>query len=228
MSSDVRATAFPDTSSDDHEGALHRIGIMGGTFDPVHIAHLACAEEAYKAFDLDLVLFIPAGNPSFKQGQVHASAEDRFLMVELACASNPHFEVSRMEMDREGVTYTVDTLIALHEQYPDAELFFITGADAIDTIGSWYRADALAELATYIAMPRPGYALDPVDSRRQPGITPFRVEYLDVPLLDISSTMVRERIAAGQPVRYLVPGPVYAYISAKGLYARNREGDVSV
>lgn len=242
---------------------LKRIGIMGGTFDPVHMGHMVCAEEAYRVFSLDVVFFIPTGNPSFKQGMVSASSADRLRMVELAIASNPYFVASRMEVDREGVTYTLDTLKELHRIYPNSELFFIAGADAISSISSWYGADELSRLATYVAARRPGYMLkteewevsehdlDEQDIDKQataapytPGQEPvgqdssrhgsdgnhsaFHIEYLDVPQIGVSSTMLRNRVAAGKSVRYLIPGPAYTYLMNKGLYLPDSKGDVRI
>ncbi|MGN0035037.1 MAG: nicotinate-nucleotide adenylyltransferase [Coriobacteriales bacterium] len=208
----------PEVSSEDArlEG-MRRVGVMGGTFDPVHIAHLACAEAVFEACALDAVLFMPAGNPSFKQGSVFASAKDRLAMVRLATASNPHFLVSDREVARDGVTYTVDTLHELHAAHPGLELFFICGADSAATLGSWYGADELSRLATFVAVSRPRYDLG--DAANTPAASGFTVVPVEAPGLEVSSTDIRARLRQGRSVRYLVPDAVFSYLSEHGLYA---------
>jgi len=188
---------------------MTRLGLMGGTFDPIHNGHLVAAEEARYAFSLDRVMFIPAGRPWQKERHVAAPAE-RFQMTVLATQDNPHFEVSRTEIDREGPTYTVDTLRELRAGRPDDALFFITGADAIREILSWKDPDEALQLATFVAVTRPGYELDRLPSRA--------IEVLEIPALAISSTDIRARVAAGRPIRYLVPDAVAAHIKVRGLY----------
>jgi len=200
-----------------------RLGIMGGTFDPIHFGHLVTAEEALIQFNLDRVLFMPTGSPAFKSGQRITSAEDRYLMTVVATASNPDFDVSRMEVDRPGLTYTVDTLLALRAEYgPGAELFFITGADAVWDIVGWKDADQVASLATFIAATRPGYDLAAARASHDIQATGFRIEYIEVPALAVSSTDLRARVAGRRAIRYLTPEAVSAYIVKHGLY---REGE---
>jgi nicotinate-nucleotide adenylyltransferase len=194
-----------------------RIGIMGGTFDPVHFGHLVTAEEALVQFNLDKVVFMPTGRPVRKTHRHVSSAEDRYLMTVIATASNPDFEVSRLEIDRPGDTYTVDTMLQMREIHgPRAELFFISGADAVREILTWKDADRFAELCTFIAATRPGFDAEPVPISAGPS-TP-RVEAMEVPALAISSSEIRERVAARRPIRYLLPEAVAAYIEKNGLY----------
>ena len=201
-----------------------RIGIMGGTFDPIHHGHLFAAEEARVRFGLERVVFVPCGQPPHKQGKVISAAEHRYLMAALATATNPHFEVSRVEIDREGPSYTIDTLRTFRERlYPGAELFFITGADAILEILTWRDPEAVLREARCIAVARPGHDL----SRLAEAIGPERaaaVELLDQPTLDISSTEIRQRVGDGLPIRYLTPTPVVQYILKEALYARSDAG----
>jgi nicotinate-nucleotide adenylyltransferase len=196
-----------------------RLGIMGGTFDPIHFGHLVTAEEALVQFNLDRVLFMPTGRPALKTHKRVAAAEHRYLMTVIATASNPDFDVSRMEVDRPGTTYTVDTLKAIRDAHgPSTELFFITGADAVWEIIGWKDADAIADLATFIAATRPGYDLDAARQAHMDAATRFRIEYIEVPALSISSTDLRSRVAARRPIRYLAPEAVGAYIEKHQLY----------
>ena len=185
---------------------------MGGTFDPVHHGHLVAASEAAARFDLDEVVFAPTGNPSFKQHQAVSAAEHRYLMTVIATASNPRFTVTRVDLDRAGLTYTVDTLRDLTRERAGADLFFITGADAIEQILGWKDAPELFLMAQFVAVTRPGHVLTVA------GLPPDRVHVLEVPALAISSTDVRARARAGQPVWYLVPDGVVQYIAKHGLY----------
>lgn len=185
---------------------------MGGTFDPIHHGHLVAASEAAAHLDLDEVVFVPTGNPTFKQDQDVTAAEHRYLMTVIATASNPRFTVSRVDVDRAGLTYTVDTLRDLREQRPGAELFFITGADAVAQILAWKDAPALWEMAHFVAVTRPEHRLD------VGGLPANGVTTLEVPALSISSTDCRERVAMGHPVWYLVPDGVVQYIAKYGLY----------
>lgn len=196
-----------------------RLGIMGGTFDPIHFGHLVTAEEALVQFNLDRVIFMPTGTPAFKADQEVSSAEHRYLMTVLATAANPDFDVSRMEVDRPGLTYTVDTLAALRELHgPSAELFFITGADAVWEIVGWKDAEQIAGLATFIAATRPGYDLEQARASHEEAESTFRIEYIEVPALAISSTDLRARVAEKRPIRYLTPESVVAYIQKHDLY----------
>lgn len=190
-----------------------RIGVMGGTFDPVHHGHLVAASEVQARFDLDEVVFVPTGQPWQKSEREVSAAEDRYLMTVIATASNPRFSVSRVDIDRPGPTYTIDTLTDLKVGRPDADLFFITGADALEQILSWRRADDVFDLAHFIGVTRPGYEL--VDTHLPPGV----VSLVEVPAMAISSTAVRARTAAGLPVWYLVPDGVVQYISKRRLYS---------
>ena len=190
-----------------------RIGIMGGTFDPIHHGHLVAASEAQVALDLDEVIFVPTGAPVDKPDV--SDSEHRYLMAVIATASNPRFRVSRVDIDRAGTTYTVDTLKDLHLQFPDADLFFITGADAIAAFFSWKDAEDLTSLAHFVGVSRPGHELS-VGS-----LPSDKVTVLEVPALAISSTDCRARIKRGHAVWYLVPDGVVQYISKHRLYRGN-------
>ena len=193
-----------------------RLGVMGGTFDPIHYGHLVTAEEALVQYSLDGVVFVPTGRPWMKQDRSVSPAEDRYLMTVIATASNPRFQVSRIEIDRDGPTYTVETLRALADEHPDAELYFITGADAMLEIFDWKEPNEALDLAHFIAATRPGYDLARFESR-----TPTRhpnVSVMNVPALAISSTDIRDRVRGTRPIRYLVPEGVKTYIDKAGLY----------
>lgn len=187
-----------------------RIGVMGGTFDPIHHGHLVAASEVAHSFDLDEVVFVPTGQPWQKSNV--SESEHRYLMTVIATASNPQFTVSRVDVDRAGPTYTIDTLRDLKQERPDAELFFITGADAVAQILSWRDHDELWELAHFVAVSRPGHVLS------TDGLPSGNVSQLEVPALSISSTACRERVSGGQPVWYLVPDGVVQYIAKHHLY----------
>jgi nicotinate-nucleotide adenylyltransferase len=190
-----------------------RVGVMGGTFDPIHHGHLVAASEVQSWYDLDEVVFVPTGAPWQKAEREVAAAEDRYLMTVIATASNPRFQVSRVDIDRDGPTYTVDTLRDLRAHYgADTSLFFITGADALAKILSWKDAQDLFDLAHFVAVTRPGYELTddhlPADT----------VTLVRVPALSISSSDCRRRVADGKPVWYLVPDGVVQYIAKRRLY----------
>lgn len=190
---------------------------MGGTFDPIHYGHLVAAEEALVQFSLDRVVFMPTGEPARKTHLKVSSAEHRYLMTVIATASNPDFAVSRLEVDRPGVTYTVDTMLELRASHgPETDLFFITGADAILDILTWKDSARLADACTLIAATRPGYDLSRLST--QPGADAFRIELMEVPALAISSSDIRVRMAARRPVRYLLPEAVATYIRKNRLY----------
>ena len=193
---------------------------MGGTFDPIHLGHLVTADQACVDVGLDEVVFVPAGSPWQKAEDDVTSAEQRYLMTVLATAANPRFSVSRIEIDREGPTYTVETLRALRANLPDTELLFITGADAILNILTWKDAEEAMELASFVAATRPGYDLATL---AQHGLTD-RVTILDVPALAISSSDVRARFAANRPVRYLIPREVEEFARKHGLYGTRGQG----
>jgi nicotinate-nucleotide adenylyltransferase len=189
-----------------------RVGVMGGTFDPIHHGHLVAASEVQTVFDLDEVIFVPTGQPWQKATRRVSPAEHRYLMTVVATASNPRFTVSRVDIDRPGETYTVDTLRDLHAANPDAELYFITGADALAQILSWKDNDELWDLAHFVAVTRPGHQLT------GSGLPRDRVSLLEVPAMAISSTDCRRRVADEQPVWYLVPDGVVQYIAKHRLY----------
>jgi len=192
--------------------APSRVGIMGGTFDPIHHGHLVAASEVAALFDLDEVIFVPTGEPWQKSQRQVSPAEHRYLMTVIATASNPTFWVSRVDIDRAGPTYTIDTIRDIAELRPNAELFFITGADALSQILSWKDAPDALKVAHFVGVTRPGYELTddhlPHDS----------VTLIDVPALAISSSDCRSRVAADRPVWYLVPDGVVQYISKHRLY----------
>lgn len=189
-----------------------RLGVMGGTFDPIHHGHLVAASEVAAQYELDEVVFVPTGAPTFKQDVPVTPAEHRYLMTVIATASNPSFTVSRVDIDRPGLTYTVDTLRDLAAERPEADLYFITGADAIEQILTWKDAEELFARAQFVAVTRPGHQLS-VD-----GLPTDRVSQWEIPALAISSTDVRARARAGKPVWYLVPDGVVQYIAKHGLY----------
>lgn len=187
-----------------------RIGVMGGTFDPIHHGHLVAASEAAVALGLDEVVFVPTGNPGNKK--VISSSEHRYLMTVIATAANPRFTVSRVDIDRPGVTYTIDTLTELSKLRPNSDLFFISGADAIAQILAWKEVDRIWPLAHFVAVTRPGHQL------QLPQVKEARISQLEVPALAISSTDVRDRAAVGKPIWYLVPDGVVQYIAKHKLY----------
>ena len=219
----ISRQSLPELGEDPNR--VYRLGIMGGTFDPIHYGHLVTAEQAREALDLELVLFMPSGNPAFKQDKHVTGAEDRYAMTVLATAANPAFYASRFEIDRPGVTYTVDTLRELRSYYPDnVELFFITGADAILDILLWHDARDIARLATLIAATRPGYDINQACERIEGSGYPFDVRYIEIPALAISSTNIRTRVSEGKSVRYLTSESVIGFIRKNGLYRQGRAG----
>ncbi|RBP99515.1 nicotinate-nucleotide adenylyltransferase [Bifidobacterium xylocopae] len=195
-------------------GRSRRLGIMGGTFDPIHNGHLVAASEVAWVYDLDEVVFVPTGRPVFKLDQQVTNAEDRYLMTVIATASNPKFTVSRVDIDRPGVTYTIDTLRDIHAMRPDCELYFISGADAVAEIMRWKDAGHMWDLAHFVAVSRPGYS----SSLKGLELPAHRVDMIEIPALSISSTDVRRRAARSMPVWYLVPDGVVQYINKHGLY----------
>ena len=201
------------------DGAPKRLGIMGGTFDPIHIGHLAIADQAREAFSLDAVVFIPAGNPVFKRNREVSLGEDRLAMCRLAVKGNPAFDVSPMEVDRGGDTYTVDTLRELRAHYPEnVELFFITGADAVAKICLWRESAAIAGLARFIAVTRPGYELSAATRSALSCGGAFRIDMLEATAIGVSSSDLRERVSHGRTIRYLTMGRVLDYIHVRRLY----------
>jgi nicotinate-nucleotide adenylyltransferase len=188
---------------------------MGGTFDPIHHGHLVAASEVQAWFDLDEVVFVPTGDPWQKSHREVSPAEHRYLMTVIATAANPRFWVSRVDIDREGPTYTIDTLRDLRRERPGDELYFITGADALTDIYTWRDADELYELAQFVGCTRPGYEMDDVALGKIPS---DRVTMVEIPALAISSSDCRERKQRGEPVWYLVPDGVVQYIAKHDLY----------
>jgi len=184
-----------------------RLGIMGGTFDPIHLGHLIAASEAHARFSLDRVLFLPAACPWQKSG--YSDAEDRFLMTSFAAAGHRGFEVSRLEIDRRGPTYTSETLQTLSEHHGDSQLFLILGADAAAGLRTWHEPQRLLELATLLVPGRVG-------AQKIPDDIPH--ETLEMPVIDISSTEIRNRVRAGRPIEFLVPPGVAIHIRTAGLY----------
>ena len=193
---------------------------MGGSFNPIHIAHLILGETACTDFSLDEVLFMPSGVSYMKDTSVMAQKEHRLKMCELACRDNPHFSVSRMEIDREGDTYTVDTLTALHEAEPETEWFFILGADSLFTIERWHRVKEIFALATILAAVRNGMETDALREKAEELHERFgaRVQFLSSPQMEISSTDIRRRIRNGQSVKYFVPDACIDYMKEQRLF----------
>jgi nicotinate-nucleotide adenylyltransferase len=190
---------------------------MGGTFDPIHHGHLVAASEVASRFGLDEVVFVPTGQPWQKADRQVSAAEDRYLMTVIATASNPRFSVSRVDIDRPGMTYTVDTLGDLRaERGDDQDRYFITGADALAQILTWRGVDQLFDLAHFVGCTRPGVELDSPAISQLPA---ERVTLMDVPALAISSTTCRARVQAREPIWYLVPDGIVQYIAKRGLYA---------
>nr|WP_076389708.1 nicotinate-nucleotide adenylyltransferase [Vaginimicrobium propionicum] len=199
----------------------YRLGVMGGTFDPIHHGHLVAGSEVAARFGLDEVVFVPTGIPWQKAGRKVSHAEDRYLMTVIATASNPRFSVSRVDIDRAGNTYTVDTLKDIKkERGDDVELFFITGADALAAILTWRGADELFDLAQFVGVSRPGVDLSKRDISHLPS---DKVTLLEVPALAISSTECRKRVCEGLPLWYLVPDGVVQYVAKRGLYTPSQK-----
>lgn len=200
---------------------IKKLAIMGGTFDPIHIGHLVTAEEVRHEFNVDEVLFVPTGHPPHKSNINMTTCEHRYLMTVLATAANPHFKVSRIEIEREGVTYTIDTIKELKRIYGmDVQLFFITGADAVHKILTWKESEELLQLCDFVAVTRPGYnkkeLLKQVDTLKTQYDT--NIHFLEVPALAISSSDIRRRLSEMKPIKYLVPQEVENYIFKNGLY----------
>ncbi|MEW5785835.1 MAG: nicotinate-nucleotide adenylyltransferase [Bacillota bacterium] len=198
-----------------------KIGIMGGTFDPIHLGHLVSAEEARQQFSLDRVIFVPAGLPPHKEREKVTACEHRYLMTALAVMSNPDFAVSDYEVKKDEPSYTIDTVRYIACREPDgAAIYFITGADAIMEILTWKDYGALLESCTFIAVSRPGYSLErlrEIAAERYPAVLQ-KVHMLEIPALAISSTFIRERAALGKTIKYLIPETVEQYIKKHGLY----------
>ncbi len=197
-----------------------KLGVLGGTFDPIHLAHLVLAERAYEQMGLDQVLWLPAGDPWRKADRAVSPAEHRLAMVRLAIRGNPAFQVCSLELERDGPTYSVDTLAELGQEHPDSELVFLLGWDALEDLPNWREPERLIQLARLAVASRSGEQLTPDKLERLlPGLA-ARVVWIEMPRLDISGTELRRRAAAGASLRYLVPEGVEAYIREQGLYRR--------
>lgn len=201
-------------------GAQRRLGIMGGTFDPIHLGHLACAEQVREDFKLDAIVFIPTGQPVFKRGKHIAPAHERLAMCRAAIADNPYFDASAIEINREGDTYTIDTLRLLRNHYPNnVELYFIAGTDAIATVSKWKDFEEMGKLARFVGVERPGYELTPEQRatirESAPGID---ISFLTIEALAISSSELRNRLESGRSIRYLTPQLVVDHVMEHKLY----------
>lgn len=217
------AATDPGPLASHRPGRPWRLGVMGGTFDPIHHGHLVAGSEVSARFNLDEVVFVPTGTPWQKRNRRVSPAEDRYLMTVIATASNPKFSVSRVDIERGGDTYTVDTLRDLHAQRgPATQLFFITGADALASILTWRGAEELFDLAHFVGCSRPGVPLVQDDVAHLPH---DKVTLLEIPALAISSTDCRERVAAGLPIWYLVPDGIVQHINKRGLYREDAPTD---
>jgi nicotinate-nucleotide adenylyltransferase len=196
-----------------------RLGLLGGTFNPPHVGHLVCAQEAHVALGLDRVILVPVHAPPHKAAEADPGVEHRIAMCRAAVAADPRFDVSRLEADRPGPSYTVDTLRTLHAETPEDELIFIVGGDQAQTLPGWREPAAVLALAELAVAEREGVRRADVLERLAdlPGAA-GRVHFFDMPRIDVSSSLVRRRAAAGQPIRYLVPDPVAAYVAREGLY----------
>lgn len=216
----VISTLFDDLGLE-NPSQTYRLGIMGGTFDPIHIGHLACAEQVHESFGLDGVIFVPAGTPVYKKNKKVTPAADRLAMCQLAVASNPAFDVSAIEIERGGDTYTIDTLRQLKDHYPDnVELYFITGADAVFNIIRWKDSAAIARLAHFIAVTRPGYVISDEQKDYLDQNSNFSISYSEVTALSISSSDLRAKLNKGKSIRYLTMLNVYEYIQEHHLYQK--------
>lgn len=214
-----------DTLGKDDPARTYRLGIMGGTFDPIHQGHLVCAEQVREVFALDAVVFIPAYQPVFKRGQRIAPAAHRLEMCRLATLDNPYFDVSALEIERGGDTYTVDTLTVVRNHYPaNVELYFIAGADAISTISHWRDAHKMGQLAHFVGVNRPGYEFS-ADQRQALAhdMQDIDLSFVAIEAIAISSSELRARMEAGKSVRYLTSQAVVDYIAEHALY--NIEGN---
>lgn len=202
-----------------------RVGVIGGTFDPIHIGHLIIAEGARDALDLQRVIFVPAGQPPHKRSSRISPAEHRLKMVRLAIAGNGCFTASRVDIDREGPSYTVDTVRLLHDAWgPDVRIYLLIGGDSLAELPTWYQPERLLEICQVVAVPRPGYELD-LESLdvKIPG-TSERIQMLSMPLVDLSATEIRDRVRDRRSIRYLVPDAVERYIYRHRLYRERTAG----
>ncbi len=204
----------------DLTGKIHRLGIMGGTFDPIHYGHLVAAEMARAEFKLDKVLFIPTGTPPHKKRRDISAGKLRYEMVKCAIQDNSAFDISALEIEREGPSYTVETLRVLRRKWPNHELYFITGSDALLEIFSWREAEEIFNLIQFIGAARPGFDASDflLKVQQEHPETQGKIHYLEVPALAISSTDIRARVQRGEPIRYLLPESVRLFLEQRGLY----------
>ncbi|WP_105617947.1 nicotinate-nucleotide adenylyltransferase [Vallitalea okinawensis] len=206
---------------DVHHRNVKKIAVMGGTFDPIHYGHLVTAEAVRHQYNIDQVLFVPTGHPPHKRNRAITDAQHRYLMSILATETNPHFFVSRIEIDRQGLTYTIDTIKELKEQYrQDTEIYFITGADAFLEIFTWKQAEELLEICNFIAATRPEYPKEDLVASIAQIEKNYRAKFnfIEVPALAISSSEIRNRVSSGEPIKYLLPEAVENYIEKYQLY----------
>ncbi|MFN4259637.1 MAG: nicotinate-nucleotide adenylyltransferase [Gemmataceae bacterium] len=208
--------------------ATKRVGVFGGTFDPVHLGHLIVAEQCREQARLDEVWFVPAARPPHKSGRELTPFSQRVEMLALALAGNPAFRIDELENERPGPSYMADTLAELRRRHPDAELFFILGADSLNDLPYWHEPRRIVELAHLLIVDRPGWTMCSEDELRRmtrlPADVPLRSQVIHVPLLDNSSSDIRRRVAEGRGIRYLVPRAVEAYIEDKKLYREEVKG----
>jgi nicotinate-nucleotide adenylyltransferase len=195
-----------------------RVGILGGAFNPPHIGHLICAQEATVQLALDSVEFVPTPRPPHREIEQDPGAEVRLEMCELAVADDDRFSTSRIELDREGPSYTSDTLRQLHEARPEDELFLLLGGDQAERLPTWHEPDAVLALATVCAVERVGYSRNAIVIKLARLKGAEKLRFLEMPVIQVSSSSVRRRVSRGQPIRYLVPDPVASFIGEKGLY----------
>jgi nicotinate-nucleotide adenylyltransferase len=198
---------------------LARLGLLGGTFNPPHLAHLVCAQEACVQLGLERVVWIPVFEPPHKEVEEDPGVEHRVELCRRAIAGDPRFELSRIEADVPGRSYTVDTLRRLHDSRPEDELTFIVGGDMAHALPTWHEPEAILSLATLGVAAREGVGRSDIAERLSGLAGADRIRFFDMPRLDISSSMIRRRVASGRPVRYLVPDAVASYIASEGLYA---------
>ncbi|EOC99807.1 nicotinate-nucleotide adenylyltransferase [Caldisalinibacter kiritimatiensis] len=202
------------------KGKKIKYGIMGGTFDPIHIGHLVVAEEVRDKFELDKVIFVPSGTPPHKKPSLVTKAKHRYMMTLLATITNPDFEVSSIEIDRKGVTYTIDTIKAFKEKFNNVEFYFITGADAIMEITTWKSTEELLKICNFVAVSRPGFKASNMEKQISMLEQRYnaKIHTMVIPALEISSTDIRNRIKEDRPVKYLLPESIEQYIKKNGLY----------
>ena len=197
---------------------MSRVGLLGGTFNPPHLAHLICAQEAWAQLGLDRVVFVPVYEPPHKEAERDPGVEHRVELCRRAVAGDERFSVSRVEVDVPGRSYTVDTLSRLHQSSPEDELTFIMGGDMAHALPTWHEPETVLSLATLGVAEREGVGRNDISERLAGLAGAERIRFFDMPRIDISSSLIRHRVAAGRPIRYLVPGPVADYIESAGLY----------